>query len=750
MASFRVNSNVSSVYLTVTYTIGSYNITANTTPVTVSMTITHGGMWVGAGTNDCKLWIGNEVKSWTGPDIYNNSGGTENLGSKTFNVPHNSDGTWHGEIGASYRLGINYGGTYIGTISGSDTVTLPTIPRASSFTVGDITIGSASTVTISRASSNFTHTVTLTLDSSRSLTASHVGTSTTLTPPLTWCNGIINATRATGTIIVDTYSDSTKIGSSSKKVSIIVPSSVVPSVSATATLVNGFQGLYLQGRSKVTINSTGTGAYGSTIKSYSVSGAGYSGSGDSYTTGVLNVTGTVTFTVTVVDSRGRTKSTSVDITVISYSKPTITIQRIGRCTSDGTSSEEGTYASIKVAIGFASVNEKNAISSTVSYRKRGDTAWSGSTPIVTESEKVVFNGALDATNDYEVRIYAEDAVSEKAETVQVISSSANYLIAAKQGIMGLLRYPDLNKTGVQVGGNLYIDGLTVGGPVFGLGTAQAQITDDFNNYIIPGTYGVRADTSMASIQNAPPVGNKAGILIVRADTGDIIENPITQNVWSYVQQIYIPRNNEQMYSRLMRNNGTTTATWSAWEMWPPKDSRYLDASGGTVGALWAKRDSGESNIGVDTGSHRLYLYANSTTGAIGMYDNTYGYVISYNNSNTPHWAGEPISIAKGGTGATTASGAAANLGFKITTVYNNTSGTSSAISFSPTGNTFTLVEGHPGSATSFASVLCYSYGKWEFSDCDGWYSFNLSASGISARVSGSGVITRVVTITFPY
>lgn len=748
MASFRVNSNVSSVYLTVTYTIGSYNITANTTPVTVSMTITHGGMWVGAGTDDCKLWIGNEVKSWTGPDIYNNSGGTENLGSKTFNVPHNSDGTWSGEIGASYRLGINYGGTYIGTISGSNTVTLPTIPRASSFTVGDITIGSKAAVTISRASSNFTHTVTLTLDSSRSLTASNVGTSTTLTPPLTWCNGIINATRATGTITVDTYSASTKIGSSSKKVSIIVPSSVVPSVSATATLVNGFQGLYLQGRSKVTINSTGTGAYGSTIKSYSVSGAGYSGSGNSYTTGVLNVTGTVAFTVTVVDSRGRTKSTSVNITVISYSKPTITIQRISRCTSDGTPSEEGTYASIKVAIGFASVNEKNAISSTVSYRKRGDTAWSGSTPIVTESEKVVFNGALDVTNDYEVRIYAEDAVGEKAETVQVISSSANYLIAAKRGIMGLLRYPDLNKTGVQIGGNLHVDGLTVGGPIFSLGNAKDQIVDDFNNYIMPGTYSIGLDASMASIKNAPPVGNKAGVLIVRADAGWVSENPV-QDTWLYLQQIYIPRNNERMYSRLVRKEGTTTSTWSAWEIWPPKDYRYLDASGGTVGALWAQRAYGESDIGVDTGSHKLYLYANSTTGSIGMYDNKYGSVISYNNNNIPYWTGGAVSIAYGGTGATTAANAAANLGFKITTVYNNTSGTSGAIRFSSTGNTFTLVEGHPGSASSFASVLCYSYGKWEFSDNEGWYSFNLSASGISARVSGSGTITKVVTIKFP-
>ena len=151
---------------------------------------------------------------------------------------------------------------------------------------------------------------------------------------------------------------------------------------------------------------------------------------------------------------------------------------------------------------------------------------------------------------------------------------------------------------------------------------------------------------------------------------------------------------------------------------------------------------------MDTGSHTLYLYANATTGAIGMYDNKHGYVIKY-EGNTPYWKGGAVAIENGGTGATTASNAAANLGFKITTVYNNTSGTSGAISFSPSGNTFTLVEGHPGSASSFASVLCYSYGKWEFSDNEGWYSFNLSASGISARVSGSGTITRVVTIKFP-
>ena len=128
MASFQIPSGVSGLYLTLTYTVGAYDINANTTPVTISLALTHGGLSVGAGTDDCKVWIGSQSYSWTGPDIYS-SGGTVSLGSKTFNVQHNADGTWSGTIGGSYRLNIRYAGTYIGTSGGEQNgISLPTIP----------------------------------------------------------------------------------------------------------------------------------------------------------------------------------------------------------------------------------------------------------------------------------------------------------------------------------------------------------------------------------------------------------------------------------------------------------------------------------------------------------------------------------------------------------------------------------------------------------------------------------------------
>lgn len=579
MAYFKIASSVPQVYLTVAYTVGNYSIANNTTPVTVSMSISHWGINTPAGTDDCKLWIGDQSYKWTGPDIYQTGSGemTKDLGSHTFNVPHNSEGKWSGKIGASYRLNITYGGSYIGTISGSEDLTLPTIPRASSFSVGTITIGSEATVTIHRASSNFTHTVEVTLGN-RNTKVTGAATSAKIKLPLEWCNAITNSTTVTATMVVTTYNGSSKLGTSSKTVSLAVPTSVVPSVSAEAVLVNGFQELYLQGRSKVTINSIGTGAYGSTIKSYSVSGAGYTGTGNSYTTGILNLSGTVVFTVTAVDSRGRSASTTVNITVIGYNKPMITVQQLYRCTTDGKASEEGTSLYALATFEFSSVNGLNAISATAAWRKRNHIEWQNPTAIISDSGKVLFEGLLDITNDYEINLIATDAVGESASTISIISSSANYLFAARQGIMGLLRYPDLTKDGVQVGGNLHIDGTQVDGPVFALGKTKNQVIDDFNNYLIPGTYAVSSSANLATIANRPPVtinSTAAGVLMVRADTGSANYPFDPTSAWIYVQQIWIPMENGQMYTRFMRTGDTGAQTFTDWTFWPPLDSRYV-------------------------------------------------------------------------------------------------------------------------------------------------------------------------------
>lgn len=757
MASFQIPSGVSGLYLTLTYTVGAYDINANTTPVTISLALTHGGLSVGAGTDDCKVWIGSQSYSWTGPDIYS-SGGTVSLGSKTFNVQHNADGTWSGTIGGSYRLNIRYAGTYIGTIGGEqDGISLPTIPRASSFSVGNITIGSGNTVTINRASSGFTHRLTLTMGD-RSLTVENAGASATLTPPMEWCNGITSSAAASGTLKLETYNGSQKVGETSDSVTLLVPASVVPTVTATAELVNGFQGLYLQGRSKAKIVSAGTGAYGSTIKSYSVSGAGYSGNGATYTTGLLNVTGDVNFAVTVVDSRGRTGTANVKITVIAYSKPTITVQSLSRCDSSGNVTESGTYARVQATYTCASVNGKNAISCNVYYRKSGTSSWSGSTAIVSGTAATVFGGNLAITDTYEIRFYATDAVGEHAEAVQTISSSANYLFAGRPGIVGINGYPDLTKKGTQIIGDEYISG-----NVARRGIEYVSLAEDVNG-------GQEGYIKVAQIVVSR--GYADGPLVFTISHRWQFEPYQVQLRFTDVGGMDPTLSN---FSRTPSHPGETHAyivksATSTWDLWVQKigdwdaicimDVRYTkdprcfaitypntfssvlpDGATEAVTYLNATRLNGlpisnwEGVPPIYGGVMEIGRYIDFHTTAGGTED--YTHRLESGADTTLHlWGGSRYLDAY----IDWSNVKNVNIGIKE--IFKGS--TSGAISFTFVDYQWILVEGKVGSNDSLSSTVCYSYGAHLFSDESYWYAFNLYESGISAKTGGSGVITRVL------
>ena len=756
MASFQIPSGVSGLYLTLTYTVGAYDINANTTPVTISLALTHGGLSVGAGTDDCKVWIGSQSYSWTGPDIYS-SGGTVSLGSKTFNVQHNADGTWSGTIGGSYRLNIRYAGTYIGTIGGEQNgISLPTIPRASSFSVGNITIGSDNTVTINRASDGFTHKLTLTIGE-RSLTVENAGASATLTPPMEWCNGITSSAAASGTLKLETYNGSQKIGETSDSVTLLVPASVVPTVTATAELVNGFQGLYLQGRSKAKIVSAGTGAYGSTIKSYSVAGAGYSGNGATYTTGLLNVTGDITFTVSVVDSRGRTGTANVKITVIAYSKPTITVQSLNRCDSNGNVTESGTYARVQAAYTCASVNGKNAISCNVYYRKSGASSWSGSTAIVSGTAKTVFGGNLAITDTYEIRFYATDAVGEHAEAVQTISSSANYLFAGRPGIVGINGYPDLTKKGTQIIGDEYISGNVVRRGFEWVATAE-MVGGGQNGYI-----------KMAQIK------------ILRNYSDSLIAFTIIQRFHNSPYQIHIRFNTSTGLDPTLAYfaRTPTIASWahayivrsatSTWDLWIQKYTDWDDI--GIADVRYAQKSNVFSitypmtfSTTMPDGATEATEYLNATLlnglplsnwqGVPPIYGGVMeiGRYIDFHTTNGgsedyTHRLESSTDLSLRLTGGSRTFDALINwYNIKNMTVEIYSGSTSGAINFDGSAYQFVLVEGKVGSNDSLSAVLCYTKGYHLFSDESAWYAFNFTNSGISAKTGGSGAITKVVGI----
>ena len=392
-------------------------------------------------------------------------------------VQHNSDGTRSVTISCNvYGFTAGGGGGSGWEANGQSSVKLTTIPRASSFSVGKVTIGSAATVTISRASSSFTHTVTMKLGS-KSIQSSNAATSASLTPPSDWCSLIPNATYATGTVTVDTYNGGAKIGTSSKSVTIYVPDSAVPVLGRpTISIITGFNGMCLQGRSKARIQFSATPGAGASIMSYAISGGGYHGTSNDYTTGVLNTPGENVFTISATDSRGRSAKTTAKVTVTAYSKPTISIPVICRANEAGTEKEDGECVNLRADVGITSLGGSNKVTINASYRVKRTSAWLGEVGITSGATNTLFGGNILITNPYDIRIVASDTVGETTEVIRTINSSANYLITAKQGCIGLLKYPDLEKDGVQVGGDLYAD--------------MVHADNGFSNIYLPENYNI--------------------------------------------------------------------------------------------------------------------------------------------------------------------------------------------------------------------------------------------------------------------
>ena len=284
------------------------------------------------------------------------------------------------------------------------THTLTTIPRVSGVRCDGGTFGSALTIYFDRKSDNFTHHLYYSLNGGPETgIGADYSTSATWTPPLSLLNSVTGADSTTIMFRAYTFNGGTNIGSSTCTCTVKIPTNIVPTfTSITATPVNPFGSLYLQGKSsiKLTINGA-SGVYGSTIKTYSISGGDYSYSGDknTYTTGVVDKSGDITFTATITDSRGRTASKTVKVTVTAYTLPTLTFETY-RCDSSGTKDIiKGTYIYVKPTFTYCIITGNAIKTKSIKINNTSKSTAFNS------GQGYVFSGyALNTTHEVEVSI----------------------------------------------------------------------------------------------------------------------------------------------------------------------------------------------------------------------------------------------------------------------------------------------------------------------------------------------------------
>lgn len=269
-----------------------------------------------------------------GVEVY--SGGTysnitdyqdRTFASAVLKIAHTPDGsksfTVSGFSGWIYDSGTTY--------ASSQTFTLPTIPRASSVSCSTANIGSNATITINRASSSFTHTLTYSFGSlSGTIATKTSSTNISWTIPTTFYGQIPNSKSGNGTITCDTYNGSTLIGSKSTSFTATVSESaskptLSPTVSdsnTTTTALTGNSSKFIKYYSNASVATGAEARNSATLTSQKITCGAKSITSAS---GTINAVESGSFTFSATDSRGYTTTQTVNKTLIEYIKLTCSL-----------------------------------------------------------------------------------------------------------------------------------------------------------------------------------------------------------------------------------------------------------------------------------------------------------------------------------------------------------------------------------------------------------------------------------------
>lgn len=363
-----------------TWSITSQSVNSNTSTIawTLQLISSTYGEIISSAVKDWSVTVNGVNYSGTNSvAIGNNS--TKTLASGKTTITHNNDGSKSFSYSFSQEFGINFSGTAIGTKSGSGSGVLTNIPRSSSMTIPEVTIGSEGVIKVTSASTGFTHTITAKIGTySTTIATKTSAVSIPYTLPLAWCNAIPNSTSGLCEYKITTYNGSTVVGSRTYSAKILVPSSVKPTISSfTATQSNNAIatkfGAFIKNKSEMFFVVGSSGTYGASIKRRTIT---FDGKTIDVGTRLIPTTaGALTAVLTVEDSRGRVATKSISVSVLEYESPHIDIFKVNRGNSDGTLNDEGACLIVRYKFNISPLSDKNDRTYTIECKASSETTF---------------------------------------------------------------------------------------------------------------------------------------------------------------------------------------------------------------------------------------------------------------------------------------------------------------------------------------------------------------------------------------
>ena len=418
------------------------NVANNNSTVSVTLNLKHGEFYASA-LSGSYLSVAGVKNAYSKNISWSGGSTTTQLASQTVTVAHNADGTGSCRIIGTFVLNGSYGNTSIGTMTIDKTLTLTTIPRTSALSVPtSANVDTTITATITPASSSFKHKLQYKVGATVFHTSEFLPASTTSYSYRIAPSWLPTATSGTLVVSLFTYTSAgVEVGSVYKLVSLSVPDTAsfrptITSFTSSPSVTTGtFANLYVQGKSSAIFSATASAGSGASIVSYAYSGPSLSSTiTSSNTSNTLTVelknSGSLRYTLTVKDSRGKTSTGTVTIYSEAYAPPKISYVSVQRCDANGNLSESGTYAKYTVNSTYSTVGGKNTRTVTAAYSSNGGASYSpevtlqATTDTSNSKTGTYGDGVFALASAYTIRFTIKDAYGTPDDELAPLQSAS--------------------------------------------------------------------------------------------------------------------------------------------------------------------------------------------------------------------------------------------------------------------------------------------------------------------------------------
>ncbi len=524
-------STVYDSYFWVKWESGGQDVSANKTAINWSCGVTPGHKFYSNAVKMSAVSIGG-VTVYAGGTYSNITDYKEHtFASGTLEVSHNADGSKTLTVSAfSGQVWKDSG--YLTATAAAQSFQLAAIPRATEPVMGAATMGEAVRISLPRASSAFTHTLSYVFGAASGTIVENAGTEVQWTVPESLAAQIPDSSVGTGTLTCRTYNGGTLVGTKTVTFTATVPQSMKPALTNgwaavsydnSGTKASGIAA-WVQGYSKAKAVFNGskvTCKQGASIAKYAVTYLGKTVEESPYRTEAISTT-SATVRCTVTDSRGLTAWEDYSIALLEYAPPALVGADLFRSDGEGTAADGGAHIAGVARARYSELGGLNSVTLKGYWKSVGGSYGAGEAMTVGTVGLVTGNVEISADRSYIALLVLTDSLGNSARyeenipTEQVAfhlkegGQGAAFGKAAEQDELLDVAWDARFRENVQVDGALQVGGKSLLDMVYPVGSIYLSVSGTDPQTLFGGTWARLEDVFLLAAGAKHAAGSTGG------------------------------------------------------------------------------------------------------------------------------------------------------------------------------------------------------------------------------------------------